>query len=228
MPNGHMVPCTTAFYLMRHAPTEWNRAGRIQGQLDSPLTPEGRQWAEHWGIRLAHFKVERLLTSDTGRAMATAHEMNTTLKLPVTIDARLREMDWGRWTGRVHRLLKTEDANAYARQQAMGWHFRPPEGESHLEVLERAMAALKDASTAYPGEDILVVAHEGVLKCLIYHLAIRDGCGHQPHAMAPYHLHHILGSTHQLALKRMNALDLNPGSGEPNRIGGESQNNEDV
>jgi probable phosphoglycerate mutase len=220
MLDGDTTPSATAFYLMRHAPTEWNRAGRIQGQADSPLTPVGRQWAARWGVRLAHFQIERLLTSDIGRAITTVREMNTTLKRPVIVDARLREQDWGRWTGCVHRLLRTEDAATYARQQALGWHFRPPGGESHLEVLERAMVALRNASTAYPGEHILVVAHEGVLKCLIYHLAIRDGCGHQPPAMAPYHLHHILGFMHQLVLKRMNALDLNPGSGEPNRVGG--------
>mgnify|MGYP002351979739 FL=1 len=35
----------TRFGVMRHAPTLWNRERRIQGQLDSPLTPEGERMA---------------------------------------------------------------------------------------------------------------------------------------------------------------------------------------
>jgi len=200
----------TVFYLMRHAPTVWNAAGRIQGQTDSPLTPIGQAWAARWGIQLASLQLTRLLSSDIGRAVATARRMNAVLKLPMSADARLREQDWGQWTGRVHRLLKTEAAQAYAHQQAMGWHFRPPGGESHLDTLERALAALRDMTATYPGERLLVVSHEGVLKCLIYHLAIRDGCGHLPDRLAPYHVHQVHGLATQLTLAGMNVMNLNP------------------
>lgn len=200
----------TVFYLMRHAPTEWNAAGRIQGQADSPLTPTGRTWATRWGLQLAHLELTRLLTSDSGRAAATVRGMNTALNLPVTVEARLREQDWGRWTGRVHRRLLTEEDEAYAHQRARGWHFRPPGGESHLDVLERALAVLGGISAAHPGERMLVVTHEGVIKCLVYHLAIRDGCGRNPAPLAPYHLHQVVGFGARLVLKHVNALNLNP------------------
>ena len=71
-PNGHPMRSNdaqnqrTEFYLMRHAPTEWNAAGRIQGQADSPLTATGRQWADGWGPQLAGFAMQRVLTSDSG------------------------------------------------------------------------------------------------------------------------------------------------------------------
>lgn len=202
-------PGRTVFYLMRHAATEWNAAGRIQGRADAPLTAEGRRWATRWGRQLAPLGMTRLLSSDTGRAQATARIINAALALPLTTEARLREQDWGQWTGCRHRRLRTETSGAYARQQARGWDFRPPGGESHLEVLERALAALGDAMATFPGERVLLVTHEGVIKCLVYHLAIRDGCGRPPTPPAARHLHRLVGSGGNLRLERVNAFNLN-------------------
>lgn len=209
MANDSAARSATIFHLLRHAPTEWNAAGRIQGHSDSPLTGTGRAWARRWGALLAPFKPQRLLTSDLGRAVATGQALNAFLKLPATAEARLRELDWGRWTGSVHRRLKTNAARRYAREQAQGWDFRPPQGESHLDLLERALAALIDAAAAYPGQTILVVTHEGVIKCLVYHLAIRDGCGRRPTPLKPWHTHHLRCGGGQVVLQRVNALNLN-------------------
>jgi probable phosphoglycerate mutase len=205
---------TARFYLMRHAPTEWNAAGRLQGQADSPLTPAGRLWASAWGRRMAGIGITRLLSSDTGRALATVEAMKGALDRPQGTDPRLRELDWGQWTGCFHRRLKKEAAEAYRRQQARGWQFRPPGGESHLEVLERALSALRDAAERHPGETVLVVTHEGVIKCLVYHLAIRDGCGCAPKSLAPWHMHHLVGDDSRIRLQQVNALDLNSPRGQ--------------
>lgn len=207
MREATLNPGAAVFHLMRHAPTEWNAAGRIQGQADSPLTSTGRQWAAAWGRHLASLDMTHILSSDTGRALATAEAINAALKLPLRTDGRLREQDWGRWTGCRHRSLKKDAAPAYTRQQARGWHFRPPGGESHLEVLERALAAL--AETGEAGENVLVVTHEGVIKCLVYHLAIRDGCGCRPAPPEPRHLHRLVRVGTRLWLDRVNALSLN-------------------
>jgi probable phosphoglycerate mutase len=196
------------FFVMRHAATVWNREGRIQGQSDSPLSPVGQQQIKTWQAHTALLMLDEILCSDLGRALATARGLNRSAGLPLTTDPRLREQDWGRWTGRVHRRLKDEDAATYARQTKRGWQFCPPAGESHLQVLERALAALADIAAGQAKRRILVVTHEGVLKCLIYHLAIRDGCGRPPATMAPYHLHHLVRFENRLYLKHMNAVDL--------------------
>ena len=199
----------TQIFMMRHAITVWNLTGRIQGHHDSPLAPDGERQIISWRNVLEEWVLDRIYSSDLTRARTTARLLNQTRRLPLAEEPRLREQNWGEWTGRVQRRLKQEDSAAYARQTRRGWQFRPPGGESQLEVLERALAALCDISARHPGEQILVVTHEGVLKCLVYHLAIRDGCGQKPAALAPYHLHHLTGSAGQLILKRMNAVDLN-------------------
>ena len=198
----------TQIFMMRHALTVWNLAGRIQGHHDSPLAPDGERQIVSWRTALEGWGLDRIYSSDLARARTTARLLNQTRRLPLAEEPRLREQDWGEWTGRVQRRLKQEESAAYARQTRRGWQFRPPGGESQLEVLERALAALRDISARHPGEHILVVTHEGVLKCLVYHLAIRDGCGQKPAALAPYHLHHLAGSAGQLILKRVNAVDL--------------------
>ena len=204
--DGHPSP---RFFLMRHAMTVWNREGRIQGQMDTPLTPEGENQIQVWRGVLKPLGLDLICSSDLGRARATARGLNQALALPLVIEPRLRELDWGRWTGKVHRRLKTEDAERYQRETAQGWHFQPPAGESHLQVLERVLGALADLARRPGGRRILVVTHEGVLKCLIYHLAIRDGCGHPPEAMAAYHIHELDFRGEQMILRRMNAINLN-------------------
>jgi probable phosphoglycerate mutase len=206
MPVANHRP--TQFVIMRHAPTEWNRQGRIQGQQDSPLTPAGQGLIASWCRHLSGVGLSRIISSDLGRAKATAGRLGASLKLPLSVDRRLREQDWGQWTGKRHRQLKQEARHEYRRQAARGWFFQPPGGESHLQVLERGLAALQDIAAAHPGERLLLVTHEGWMKCLLYHLAIRDGCGHKPVSMAPYHLHRLIITRDQLVLDRVNWLDL--------------------
>ena len=61
--------------LWRHGRTEWNLAGRVQGQSDVPLDDVGRQQARESAARLATLGPTRILTSDLRRAADTASEL---------------------------------------------------------------------------------------------------------------------------------------------------------
>lgn len=166
-----MTPARTIFGVIRHARTEWNRERRIQGWSDSPLTPEGERQAERWAAHLAQERWTQLLASDIGRALATARRINRRLGLPLQTDSRLRELDWGEWTGKTVRQLRAEVPDIVAAQERAGWDFRAPGGEARRSQLERSRRALLDAAAGAPGATILVVTHEGVIKCLSYDLA---------------------------------------------------------
>src|SRR6476620_3993740 len=61
--------------LVRHGETEWNRARRYQGWLDSPLTQEGIAQAETIGrllCRLPQAEAAEIVASPIGRARRTA------------------------------------------------------------------------------------------------------------------------------------------------------------
>lgn len=106
--------------------TVWNRDKRIQGQWDSELHPDGYAAAEALAPHLegADF---RILSSDLGRAKSTAGILNLRLRLPVTLERRLREQHYGEWMGRYWRDIPEADKAAAA---AAGWEFRPVGGES--------------------------------------------------------------------------------------------------
>lgn len=161
----------TRFGLIRHAETVWNRERRIQGQGDSPLTPEGKRMADRWARLLGAFPWDRLLVSDSGRALATARRIQAELERPLEVEPRLRELDWGAWTGRTLAEIGRAEPETLARQVRAGWDFRPPGGESRRELLERVRDALGEAARRHEGERLLVVTHGGVLRSLELFLA---------------------------------------------------------
>jgi probable phosphoglycerate mutase len=199
---------TTRFGLIRHAETVWNRARRIQGQQDSPLTARGRRQAERWGEALAAIVWQGILTSDAGRAAATAARVNLRLNLPVASDPRLRELDWGRWTGKTVAELRAEEPGLVAAQEAAGWGFTPPGGESRRQQLARSRQALCDAARRRPGATILVVSHEGVIKAMAHHLSGSPFTEPAAVALAPGHLHWVAVSAGELVLEGLNAMAL--------------------
>ena len=198
----------TRFYLMRHAKTVWNREKRIQGQENSPLSAGGEEQAALWAERLAAEGYQRILTSDLGRVCRTAEIVNRGMGLPVHRDPRLREQDWGAWTGRVLPELRREVTDEIVFQERRGWAFRPPGGESRTEVWERSQAALLHAAGRWPGERILVITHQGVMKALLYRLCGRRFLPEEPKIVNPYHLHGITARKGALELTELNALAL--------------------
>jgi probable phosphoglycerate mutase len=199
---------TTRFGLIRHAETVWNREKRIQGQQDSPLTPEGEMMADSWGRRLAAFHWDRILASDTGRAKATAERINAHLRLPIDTHAGLRELDWGRWTTRTVAQLWEEEGDLVAAQDRAGWDFQPPGGESRRSQLERSRRVLLEAAGRWPGHSILVVTHEGVIKGLVHFLAGTAFPAKGRAAVQSYRLHWISVAAGRFSLDGLNSLDL--------------------
>jgi probable phosphoglycerate mutase len=198
----------TRFGLIRHAQTIWNREKKIQGQSDSPLTSDGKIQALRWGGLLKQFSWNRILTSDIGRAMETAKIINQALNLSLQTDSRLREQDWGEWTGKTISQLKIDTPRELDTQVGAGWAFCPPGGEGRQSVLDRSHQALREAAEKWPGDEILVITHEGVVKSLIYHLCGRKYLPGEPAIIKPYQLHRLVHDQDGLQVEEINALRL--------------------
>ena len=199
---------STRFGLIRHAQTVWNQDKLIQGQKDSSLTTAGRAQSRAWSQRLAVLSFDRVLSSDLGRTVATAELINKTFKLPMDKTSRLREQDWGGWTGRRIRDIENEIPGELRNMEQAGWRFCPPGGESRENVWLRSRGALEDASRRWPGETILTVTHEGVIKCLLYGLAERKFLPQEPAMINPYHLHWLIAGEAGLEIEQVNAVEL--------------------
>jgi len=161
----------TIYGLLRHGETVWNREKRVQGHGDSPLTALGRENIAGWARFLLPGGWQQILCSDLGRVRETVEILNELLQLPVTVDVRLREQNWGEWEGMKVEEVRREFAAELAVQSEKGWDFRPPGGESRSEVRERAFAALAAARSRQRSGKTLVVCHLGIIKCLVYGIA---------------------------------------------------------
>ncbi|EOL45848.1 histidine phosphatase family protein [Enterococcus caccae] len=105
-------------YLARHGKTMLNTVDRSQGWIDAPLTPAGVEVAEQLGKGLSDVKFDKVVTSDSGRAIETAElvlKNNGQEKLTkeMTKDKRLREYNFGTYEG----LMNEEMLTAVAKEQ---------------------------------------------------------------------------------------------------------------
>ncbi len=198
----------TNFGLIRHATTLWNERKIIQGQQDSPLSQAGQKMATGWGYNLASYAWQRIICSDLGRTRETTELINQTLKLPVHMDKRLREQDWGEWSGLSLAEVKETQQELLQSMVRSGWYFQPPKGESRKQVLKRSLTALSEAQASWPGEAILIVCHEGVIKCLLYHLTKRKFLPEERPLIKPKHLHLLAQDDNTLSLEELNCMQL--------------------
>jgi broad specificity phosphatase PhoE len=144
--------------LLRHGPTEWNAAGRIQGHTDIALGDAGL--AKMAALRLP-IATPRVYSSPMLRTRQTAEALG--LKDPI-LDARLMEQNWGVWEGLTRdEIFARDGADAFVEAGSeRGEAFRPGGGESTGELHARVAAFLKDV--ALGDGDAVAVAHLGVLR----------------------------------------------------------------
>ena len=128
-------------YLVRHGETEWNRQRRMQGRLDSPLTPEGRAHARMNGQLLARETVGQMIVSPLGRTRETAELILEGCDIPVTYDARLVERHCGEWEGLTIDEIADQYPDEWAARSLDPFHHRPPAGENLPDMLLRIAPA---------------------------------------------------------------------------------------
>jgi len=158
----------TRFGLLRHGQTEWNALKKIQGSCDSPLTSEGEKQITEWSLILKEYGWNRIIASDLGRVKKTVSILNQKLDIPVEYTAQLREQDWGDWEGMTIPYIKENFSENLKHRVQMGWFFSAPNGETRQNVSDRSLSALSEAAIKWPGQNILVVCHQGVIKSILY------------------------------------------------------------
>ncbi|MDE0243031.1 MAG: histidine phosphatase family protein [bacterium] len=168
--------------LLRHAPTTWNKEGRLQGLSDIQLSRAGRAAARGWRLPDRLYAWRRI-SSPLLRALETA--ALTGLQDP-EIDPRLREMDWGNWEGQTLDSLRHADPTAMATNEAAGLDFRPPDGESPREVRSRLLDLVRDLGA--DGRDTVAVTHRGVMRAALSAATGWDFTGAPPVRMPRYGL----------------------------------------
>lgn len=182
---------------IRHAPTEWNAKGRLQGRRDITLSTAGAARVRSWRLS-DDWQGARWFTSPLRRAVQTAQLLGQEQAEPA---AALSEMDWGDWEDRTLAGLRAEFGAALTHNENRGLDFRPPGGESPREVRARLQVWLGEIASVLP---VVAITHKGVIRAglsLATSWDMRD--------LAPTRLHwnaaHVFTLDHgQLRIQRLN------------------------
>lgn len=162
--------------LVRHGVSTANQAKILAGRQEGVgLTEKGLAQAHAVAERLAEVPIARLVSSPLQRCQETLEPLCTALGLPIEIDDRLAEVDYGKWTGCGLNDLATEPLWQTVQNHPSGAVF--PEGEAMVHMALRVISALRewDAQLAADnGGDVLWVAcsHGDPIKA-----AVADACG---------------------------------------------------
>jgi probable phosphoglycerate mutase len=171
------MPAPTIYYI-RHGETAWNAEGRFQGTQDIPLNDLGRRQAvEAGGILTGLFARDgrnqsslTFVASPLSRARSTMELVRGVLQLPTggyAVDARLREIGYGRWEGATLAQMQASDPEIFAARLSDKWTVAPPDGESYASVQAR-MSDWYNQLTS----DTVAVAHGGTARALMVALGV--------------------------------------------------------
>ena len=144
-------------YVARHGQTLWNVQCKVCGRTDLPLTEEGLHQAQLLAQDAVGKGIDVILASPMLRARQTALAVAQVLGLPVEIDDRLIEQDYGACVG-------ADRLNPVFLACKRNFGTRYPGGESMLDLACRVYRLLDEIPVKYPGKTVLLVCHGGVMR----------------------------------------------------------------
>lgn len=146
-------------YFVRHGESEWNVADKICGQTDIPLTQKGHEQAVETGKRILEEGIlaDEILYSPLLRAKETARHISEVTGIPMRMEPRLTEQNFGVWEG-------TSPRNSAAFFEAKkGFLSRYGNGESMFQLAQRIYNLLDDLK-AEKDKTYILVAHNGIAR----------------------------------------------------------------
>jgi len=152
--------------LVRHAESEWNLAGRMQGHAGPGLSATGRVQAEATAAFLAATlgPVERIVRSDLHRVTETAAPTEAALGIRAQVDPRWREIDVGTWAGLTWPEVQACDGATLAAWQG-GRDVRRGGGETFAELRSRVWAVVDEFASV--NGTVLVFTHGGPIRVAV-------------------------------------------------------------
>jgi len=165
--TGDDRPAGGTLILVRHGRSTANGDGVLAGRTPGvDLDETGAAQAAALVARLAGARIARLVSSPLQRCRATIEPLAAALGLPVQLDERIAEVDYGSWTGRALKDLASEELWRTVQAQPSATVF--PDGEALAAVSARAVRAAREHALA-AGEDgaALLCSHGDVIKAIL-------------------------------------------------------------
>lgn len=168
----------TRIIAIRHGETAWNADTRIQGHLDIPLNDTGLWQAQRLARVLADEPIHAIYSSDLARAYQTASAITAAHpelagRAPHRVEA-LRERGFGMFEGKTWAEIDTHWPELATRWRRREPDFAPEGGETLLQLRQRVQQAVDAIAVQHRGQQIVLVAHGGVMDAL-YRLSTGQG-----------------------------------------------------
>lgn len=149
-----------SIFIARHGQTDWNTVPKVQGATDIPLNQRGIEQAHELAdfIKNQNYHFDMILCSPLLRALETARIVAETNNIPLKIEPRLIEQNFGKWEG-----WETKKDNTFhlAKQQFVDSY---EDGESMMKVAQRIYNLLDELKEKQTDEKYLLVSHNGIAR----------------------------------------------------------------
>ena len=155
----------TFVYMVRHGETILTPDRKFSGTgpLNPPLTDAGLAQAEKVAAEIAKIKPDVLIASPLQRTTQTAEAIARATGLTPIFDEVWYECNFGDWDGYSIQEVKEkwpEEYDSWLSSSAI----TPPGGESYDDVAARIEPAFDALAEKYPGQKVVIVTHNGVVK----------------------------------------------------------------
>ena len=146
-------------YFVRHGETYWNVENKICGATDIALTPHGHEQAVRTGeeILRSGIRFDEILSSPLIRARDTARHISEITGVPMRVDDRLIEQNFGRYESTARDGAEFRKA----KENFADWYGN---GESMLHLAQRIYNLIDELKADPYGRSYLLVAHNGIAR----------------------------------------------------------------
>lgn len=161
-------------YLTRHGETLWNTQWRMQGWLDSPLTPNGINDANLLGERLEEVEFDCIYSSSSKRAYDTALIIKGDRDIPLIKKDNLREMKLGTLEGKIKNEMTKEEKIEIEHFWNYPDKFNITQGETFYQLQNRIVREIKKICLKHKDGNILIVTHATALKTFLCYIENKE------------------------------------------------------
>ncbi len=163
----------TTLYLIRHGETRDAHPKRYKGSIDVQLSEGGEEQMKRLSAFIAEKGSDRLhavYSSDLRRAVKSAEIIAKPFGIKPHVMHGLRERNFGVWEGMTFDEIRERYPEEFEAWAGNPLKFSPVQGESTLEVRDRALRAFQEIVEKHEGENTAVISHGGITRILLCHV----------------------------------------------------------
>ena len=153
----------TTIDFLRHG--EVSGGPYYRGRTNDLLTHKGWQQMQD---AITGQNWDQIITSPLHRCLDFAQHINSEYNIPYIIEPSWQEIYFGDWEGKTAHQINSNELALFYQNPIK---YPPKNGEDFLIFLSRIKLAWKNLFNTYPGKNILVVTHAGVIRGL-FHLLL--------------------------------------------------------